>query len=177
MPSPLPLSYSSLLLDTSMQQKFTELDCIVFKDPQQVQLLSLLSEIDKNFIKSNHVKTGNSYTSALEDKRPFAYKTSASVSGATGEGTVKLHLFARSDLFKEPGTATHYSSLSTSIIGCWYGIFPFRLSDLYPHHLSTISKKVRKWARNPFVSSLTCASVPLLTAPLFALFAKISVCQ
>ena len=126
--------------DRGGMQNFAELDAIVFEDDNHAKLFDILADNDKKLVRRNP-------DGALEDTRPIAYKTSASISGTTGEGTVKLSLYVRSEpLFKSPGVESHFTSLSAAIIGLWFGIFPFRLSDLHPIKLPTISSK---YAANP----------------------------
>ena len=75
--------------------KWTDLDTITFHDTQHAHLLNMLARVDASYLHAKHDPTRSHY---IEDKRPIAYKTSASFSAATGEGTVKLHLYVREEV-------------------------------------------------------------------------------
>ena len=105
-------------------------------------MLSALESMD-NFVQTT--KDPVTKRPVTVDTRPMVYQTSASYNAAKNEGVITLTLHIRNELFN-PITDTATAKLRSSatvatVIGLWFGVFPFKLAEIFPHTVARLDRK------------------------------------
>jgi len=73
------------------------------------------------------------------------YQTKCTFNPTKNEGFIEIKLFARSELFDEivdtKSAKLKATSTITTIVGLWFNIFPFAMSDLFRHKIKRLDRK------------------------------------
>ena len=129
------------LLASLVVRLYSELNRIKFARPADALLLSKLADTDDDYtwghIEGNRVRI---------DKRKILYTTSCTFDATKKTGKLSINLYVRDDLLNNMshGFTFNEQHVVTEIMGMWFNLLPFRLSEIYPKKLGIISDKYAK---------------------------------